>query len=173
MNRLVIVAVAAMGLALSACAGAGQPSPGGASPPAAGGSTQSQGPAGGGGQSGGGTKPDPCTLLTLGDLKAEFGVEFQPANLVGTTAAPSVECEWAKQGGVTAFLTLAIDDIGSSGWGCLGTAQAVPGVGDQACLGDVGLHVKRGSWDLVFGGCEGCITNDQLIAVAKVAVSHL
>jgi hypothetical protein len=112
-------------------------------------------------------------LLAPTDLKAKLGAEFQPGNLVGTTAAQHVECEWAKQGGFTAWLTLAIDDIGSSGWGCLGTAEPVAGVGDEACLGDVGLHVKKGSWDLVFGGCDQCITNDQLIDVAKVAVSHL
>jgi hypothetical protein len=172
MNGAAIVALVVTALAVSACTGAGQPSPGGASPEAGTVPAQSA-DSGGGGQSGGGTKPDPCTLLTPTDLKAKLGAEFQPGNLVGTTAAPTVECEWAKQGGFTAWLTLAIDDIGSSGWGCLGTAESVPGVGDEACLGDVGLHVKQGSWDLVFAGCGLCITNDQLIDVAKVAVSHL
>ncbi len=172
MNGKAIVALAVTAMAVSACTGAGQPSPGGASPAV--GTTPAQSTvSGGGGQSGGGSKPDPCALLTPTDLMANLGAEFQPGNLVETTAAPHVECEWAKQGGFTAWLTLAIDDIGSSGWGCLGKAEPVPSVGDEACLGDVGLHVKHGSWDLVFYGCDQCITNDKLIDVAKVAVSHL
>jgi hypothetical protein len=107
----------------------------------------------------------------LDDLAAEFEAEFQTPNLVGTTEAPHVVCEWAKEGEFTAWLSLAIDDIGSAGWGCLG-GHPVSGVGDEACYGDVGLHVRHGSWDLVFYGVEE-ITEDQLIDVAKVAMSHL
>ena len=152
---------------------AGQPAAGGASLPANGGGTPtvSIGSAGG---SVGGAKPDPCTLLTPDDLKAQLGAPFQAGVLVGSTSAPTVQCQWAKVGGYTATLSLSIDDIGSSGFGCLPPVQPVSGVGDEACFDGGGglLHVRHGSWDLVFLGTES-LTQDQIIGVAVVAVSHL
>lgn len=122
---------------------------------------------------GGSTKPDPCTLLSPADLKAEFGTDFQPGHLVGTTSAPHVECDFAKQNGVTAWVTLYIDDIGSSGFGCLGNAQTIPGLGDQACGGGGSLHIKHGSWDVSFLAGSEEITDQQLIDLGRVVVSHL
>jgi hypothetical protein len=170
-SRAVLAAVAI--IAVSACSVAGPP---GAGTPAGGGEATAAGQTPGSDQAsdaGSATKPDPCSLLTPDELKTQLDVDFQPGLLVGTPSAPHVECQWAEQGKFVASLTLAMDDIGSAGWGCLGNAEPVPGVGDEACFGDVGLHVKRGSWDLVFSGCEQCFTNDQLIDVAKVAVSRL
>jgi hypothetical protein len=137
-------------------------SPGGASPAGGGASAPST-------ATGGGTKPDPCTLLSPDDLKAQLGVPFQPGNRSSTT-----ECEWAKVGGFTATISLTIDDIGSSGWGCIGGGPTVPGVGDAACFdgGNGLLHVRHGSWDLVFLRTES-VTQDQIVNVAKVAASHL
>ena len=164
------LAVLAALLWLAGCASAATPAPTGTQGSGGGGSSAA---AGGSGQAGGGTKPSPCSLLTSDDLKTAFGVPFGPSNLVGTTADPHVLCEWAKVGSYTADMTLAIDDIGPSGFDCpLGGVRPVAGLGERAYLGCVGLHVKHGSWDLNFYGTEST-TDQQLIDTAKAALSHL
>jgi hypothetical protein len=166
-NRTAIALLTALFLLASACSGAAQP-PGGASPagasPAGGGASASSTASGGGG-----SKPDPCTLLSPDDLKAQIGVAFQPDYPV-----PPDECDWAKVGGFTATITLTIKDIGSDGWGCILGAESVAGIGDAACFdgGNGLLHVRHGSWDLVFLRTES-VTKDQIVNVAKVAASHL
>lgn len=108
MNRMAIGLLTTFVLFASACSGAAH-SPGGASPggasPAGGGASPASTASGGGG-----TKPDPCTLLSPNDLKAQIGVAFQPG-----VPVPPNECDWAKVGGFQVTITLTIDDIGSSG----------------------------------------------------------
>ena len=170
-HRVLATTIAAgLALVLAACTAAAP----GAAGSASAGAVESAPPAasaGGTGSGEGGTKPDPCTLLEPADLEAQFGTAFQPGVLVGTTTAPHVECQWAKEGGFTSWLNLALDDLGSAGWGCL-AGEPVSGVGDEACFGDVGLHVRHGAWDLVLAGVEG-VTKEQLIELAKVADSRL
>jgi hypothetical protein len=165
-----ILGWAAVALVVSACTAAGSPT--GTSGGDGGGATSASPSANVGQSGGGGTKPDPCTLLTPEDLAAQFGADFQPGVLVGSTSEPHVECDWAKQGGLTAVFYVWIDDIGASGFGCLDPTRPVSGIGDEACFDGGYLHVKRGTWDLVFAGLEG--TPDQpVIELAKVAVSRL
>jgi hypothetical protein len=159
---VILVAVLAACTSAATTPGAGDASAVQSAPAAAAGS-----PAAGGGA----MKPDPCTLLTPADLEAAFGTGFQLGVLVGTPTAPSVSCQWPKQGGFVAWLTLTIDDIGAAGFGCIG--DPVPGVGDEACLGLGGLHVRHGAWDFVFSAGSEDITEQQLIDVAKLAVSRL
>jgi len=166
-NRTAGTLLAVLLLVAAGCGSAASPagsSGGGSAAP-------SVAPSGAGG--GGGAKPNPCTLLSQDELKAQVGVPFGPGNLVGSTSAPHVECEWAKEGAVTATISLSIDDTTPAGWGCL-SGQPVPGLGDAACFdgGNGLLHVRHGGWDLVFLRAEG-VTQDQILNVAKAALSHL
>ena len=90
----------ALAFGLAACSGAAAPSAssGGAQSPGSGSaattSVASQGTSGGQG-GGADTLPDPCTLLTQAEIKAEFTFDVAPGVASSTGAgATSPECDW-------------------------------------------------------------------------------
>ena len=160
-TRSVLVLV--VGAVLAACAGTATPPPqsGAAGPPA--GSTSAAGSAGA-------SRPDPCSLLTPADLKAVLGSDFQPGTLVGSLSDPSVQCEWAPPSLLSAPFSVYADDLGSN-FGCAGGTGPVGGLGRDACIDGGGLHVNEGTWEMVLLGGEK-VTKQQLIDLAKIAISH-
>ncbi len=176
------VAMVALVLLLAACSGAATyaSQSGGGTPAASAGANV-------GATAGGAAKPDPCTLLTADELKAQLGTDFTAGQLDANTdlsgpGAPA--CHWAPQK-VTAYdiVTLSIETLDESakslfdyGRGQAG-ARPAAGVGDDAYLDVIGsLSFTKGPWHLVLvigAGSQRQTTDKQMIDLAKLVAARL
>ena len=177
-----------LGLAASACsATAGTPA--GAAPTAAGGAGGGGGgggvatptPATGGGGGGGGAAvvPDPCTLLTADEIKAQFGVEVATTGPSGAGAgAASPQCTWQATAinQPLAGVDLTIEKLDPGFFDYSRNAATnhvdVAGLGDGAFFAAPSspytLYIKKGDWQITLYVAGGGLGDEPDQAEKKV-----
>ena len=188
-QRAVPVLAIALGLALVGCSGAsGTPASGAAG--GAGGSGSNGGgaatstPASGGGAStgnGAAVVPDPCTLLTPDEIKAQFGVEVAATGASGASAgAASPQCTWQATAinQPLAGVDLTIEKLDPGFFDYSRNAAAnhvdVAGLGDGAFFSAPSspytLYVKKGNWQITLYVAGGGLP-DQPDQAEKLVVN--
>ena len=182
-------------VALWACTGAAPGTgPGTATPGGGGEATAGPGQATTGsdqeGGAGSATRPDPCSLLTVDDLKAQLDLDFQSGVLdpisagVGLAGSARAYCTWNPlKSDVFYTVTLVIYwSVSEFEADRPPNAKPAPGIGDDAYLvigsgpgTNSSVSFKRGPWYLVLNmsGADWQPTETQLTEVAKLAVSRL
>jgi hypothetical protein len=185
-------------LAIGACSASQTPAPQGGS---IGGGSTPQATAGSGSTAGAGAtdygvpaKPDPCSIVSADEFKAQFGWAFKPGRLDPFSAAGGLAlpqrsyCTFYPQdASVFNDTTIVIDYNNAARQSDYDTAKTQPdaspvsGIGDKAFMivheagNDSTLHFFKGGWyvELNAGGSAWAPTADQLTTIAKVIASRL
>lgn len=186
-------------LAIGACSASQTPTSGGGG--GNGGGSSPQATAGGGSTAAAGAtdygvpvKPDPCTIVSTDEFKAQFGWPMKPGQLdpfstAGGLALPQrAYCTFYPQdASVFNSVTIVIDYNNAARQSDYDTAKTHPsaspasGIGDKAFMAvngagnDSTVHFFKSGWyvELNAGGAAWAPTADQLTAICTLIASRL